>query len=549
MDDSLVAPAWVSLGDLPVNSVDVLVVGSGIAGMSAALACRGYGRVLVITKNDLSNSATRYAQGGIAAAMGLSDSPQRHLADTIEGGAGLCDPEAARILVEEGPARVRELIELGTRFDHEGSELALGIEGGHSRPRVIHAGGDATGAEVSRALIEAVRHSGVEVWENAFLADFLRDSGGRCAGALVLMRDRVRAVLAGAVILATGGFGQLYQCTTNPDVATGDGVAAALRAGARVADLEFVQFHPTALHVPVSPRPLISEAMRGEGAVLRDASGSRVMEGVHPREDLAPRSVVTRAMAERMAETGSEMVYLDATVIAPATLERRFPTILSYCRRVGIDPIRDWIPVSPAAHYASGGVRTDLWGASSLPGLFACGEVACTGVHGANRLASNSLLEGLVFAGRIAHSLGEHLAGPPTAGTVLRPAPHASPDGLEPKDVRLRVQEAMQEGAFILRCAAGLERAHRQIEAIGPCRPDADPVAALEADGLRLVGLALVTAAVAREESRGCHWREDFPSTREAFRKRIVVSLGPDGLSLSGEPITSIPVEQEGIAG
>ncbi|HXP14166.1 MAG TPA: L-aspartate oxidase, partial [Actinomycetes bacterium] len=421
----LAADRWRGLPDgLPAEAVDVLVVGSGVAGLSAALAVPPGRMVLLATKDRLGHSATRYAQGGIAAVLDPegsgeprggapvgwdSDSVAEHVADTLAAGAGLCDPVAVETLVAEGAQAIAGLGALGVRFDREGpaGELARTREGGHSRSRVVHAGGDATGAELERALTEAVRATpSVRSVEHAFLVDLLTGDG-RVTGALLWSGGRPRVVRSHAVVLASGGAGQLYADTTNPPLSTGDGVAAALRAGAVLADLEFVQFHPTALHIEGDPRPLISEAMRGEGAVLRDGDGTPVMAGVHPLGDLAPRDIVTRAVAARMAATGARHLWLDATSIPADHLERRFPTILARCRAAGIDPSRQPIPVSPAAHYLMGGALTDLDGRTSLPGLFAVGEAACTGVHGANRLASNSLLEGVVFAARIGRALDE----------------------------------------------------------------------------------------------------------------------------------------------
>src|SRR5438067_1988215 len=390
------------------RGVEVLVLGSGVAGLTAARTAAEAGlSVTVLTKGELAASATRYAQGGVAAALSPSDSPALHFSDTLSAGGGLCDPEAVRILVGEGPDRLRELMALGASFDRTGdggaaAPLALAREGGHSLARVVHAGGDATGHEVERALVAATRnHPGVTVCEG-WLALALHVEAGRAAGVLAVPPGSDLPVLVGArhVLLACGGAGQLYSVTTNPALSTGDGVAMALAAGAAVADVEFMQFHPTALHHPVMPRPLLSEALRGEGAVLRDEQGVAFMAAEHPLADLAPRDVVSRAIARRLVDRGLDHLWLDATSIDD--FPRRFPTIWAHCHDAGLDPTRDWLPVAPAAHYLCGGVVTDVDGAASLPGLWACGEVASTGIHGANRLASNSLLEGLVFGHRAA---------------------------------------------------------------------------------------------------------------------------------------------------
>ena len=411
------------------ETLDVLVLGSGVAGLSAAVrlaaplsptggsAGGGDGlRVGVLTKAELSQSATRWAQGGVAAVLGGDeDSTDLHLADTLAAGAGLCDADAVRVLVDEGPTRVHELIAMGAVFDRQpGGALALAREGGHSTARVVHAGGAATGAEVERALVDATRASAAAVLEEWFAVDLLVE-GGRCRGVLALSTDgRLVEVRATHTVLATGGAGQVFSVTTNPAEATGDGLAMALRAGVPVADVEFMQFHPTALHHPAMPRPLLSEALRGHGALLRDARGERFVD------ELAPRDVVSRAMAERMHDQGVDNLWLDATALD--SFDSRFPTISASLAAIGLDPATDWLPIAPAAHYLSGGVLTDLWGATALPGLWAAGEVACTGVHGANRLASNSLLEGMVFGARLAETI---LAGGdgPTADRGAGPAP------------------------------------------------------------------------------------------------------------------------------
>ena len=511
-------------------TADVVVVGSGVAGLTAALHATAAGDVLLVTKVLVDDGSTRWAQGGVAAALGPDDSPQDHLEDTLVAGVGLCDVEAVRVLCTEGPARLRELMALGAAFDRDPSgELSLTREGGHHRNRIVHAGGDATGAEVQRALVAAVKaHPRIRLVEHALVLDLLRTADGRAAGVTLHVlgegsRDGVGAVHARAVVLATGGMGQVFSSTTNPSVSTGDGVALALRAGAAVADLEFVQFHPTSLYLGpglAGQQPLVSEAMRGEGAVLVDASGRRVISvDDHPLADLAPRDVVAKAITRRMLELGVEHVFLDARHLGEELLLRRFPTIVARCREAGIDPVTEPIPVAPAAHYASGGVRTDLDGHTDVPGLYACGEVACTGVHGANRLASNSLLEGLVFAARIGADLERHLPpqGVPVAGlgtTVLLQ-----------ESVRADIGRTMTEGAGVLRSADSLAATAKALAVLGERTSDTPGPAAWEATDLHLVAAALVAAASRREETRGAHWREDFPEPDEQWRGHLVTTL------------------------
>ena len=502
------APGWTTYAD-------VVVIGSGIAGLTTALQARAAGTVLVVTKDNLSAGSTRWAQGGIAAALGPGDTPEQHLADTLVAGAGICDAEAVRVLVTEGPEAVRELIALGTVFDQtEAGELSLTREGGHHRDRIAHAGGDATGAEIQRALVAAVRAApDIEVVEHALALDLVPGADGGVAGVTLHVmgegqRDGVGAVLCRAVVLASGGLGQVFSATTNPAVSTGDGMALALRAGAVLRDLEFVQFHPTVMWLgagSTGQQPLISEAVRGEGAFLVDDDGVRFMTGQHELADLAPRDVVAKAIMRRMRETGAGHVWLDARHFGAAKWERRFPTILATCRAHGIDPVTDLIPVAPACHYASGGVATDLHGRTTVPGLFACGEVACSGVHGANRLASNSLLEGLVFSRRIAGVLREALPAREEA------APDPRVPGLVPADARSLLQDTMTERAGVLRSADGLAAGAAALGRLAAEPEDEPGVAAWETTNLLTVATALLESARLREETRGSHWREDYP--------------------------------------
>jgi len=538
------------------DRLDVLVIGSGVAGLSAAvrLAQLAEGRVGVLTKGVLEQATTRWAQGGVAAVLpGDEDSTDLHLADTLRAGAGLCDEAAVRVLVDEGPARVHELIALGAVFDRgPAGELARAREGGHSMPRILHAGGTATGAEVERALVDAVEASAAAVLEHWFALDLLVENG-RCTGVIALDPDGAsRRVEAANVLLACGGAGQLFAVTTNPAEVTGDGIAMAVRAGVPVADLEFVQFHPTALHHPAMPRPLVSEALRGHGALLRGPDGERFVE------ELAPRDVVSRAIAAELASTGAAHVWLDCTGLED--FAHRFPTIFESLTSVGLDPARDWLPVAPAAHYLSGGVLTDLDGATALPGLWAAGETACTGVHGANRLASNSLLEGMVFGARVVDAIvsgrspaepGDRtgvLAGHPTiplrqlegcrcVGAGRPPAPSLSPSlpvQRGPDSVasvaesRAALQAALTANAGVVRDAASLAHAEKIVHELSEGLPPVDSWTAADAELSNLLVLAgaLVEAASTREESRGAHTRSDFPASSAEYRVRLVHGRG-----------------------
>jgi len=549
------APGW-------TVAADVVVVGSGIAGLTVAVQVAREvpdAAVLLVTKTDLQAGSTRWAQGGIAAALDPSDGPDRHLADTLAAGGGLCDAAAVGSMVADGPAKVRALAALGARFDRgPGGGWALTREGGHLARRIAHAGGDATGAEIARALAAVVAAAAsITVVEQALALDLLTDAAGRAAGVVLHVlgegrQDGVGAALAPAVVLATGGLGQAYARTTNPEVSTGDGVAVALRAGAEISDLEFIQFHPTVLWTgpaATGQQPLVSEAVRGEGAVLVDGRGRPVMAGQHPLGDLAPRDVVTRAIIGRLRETGAEHVFLDARHVAG--FADRFPTVTASCRAIGVDPARDLVPVAPAAHYASGGVRTDLAGRSSVPGLYACGEVACTGVHGANRLASNSLLEGVVFAAAVARTVCADLTAVPagrrrTAERVGAPVDHpvgsrASGPLLVDGARRADVQQAMTDGAGVLRSAESLADAAVRLAKLAATGAGAMGPPAWEATNLLTVGWAVAAAASAREETRGCHWREDYPQPRREWRRHLVWRVDAGRLVVASVPENSHP--------
>lgn len=522
------------LDQLPSLEADFLIIGSGIAGLFAAYKARQFGSVLVVTKQRAEDSNTEMAQGGIAAAVDESDSPVLHLEDTLEAGAGLCDARAVEILVTEGPLRVMELVELGVRFDREGSTWALGQEGAHRRRRILHAS-DATGDEVARALIRECRSDRrIDLREGCCLVDFLRHPGsGRCLGALILDSQSGGFLICRApvVIVATGGAGQLYQNTTNPVVATGDGAAAAYRAGVELMDMEFVQFHPTALALEGAPRFLISEAMRGEGAILRNVRGERFMPRYHQMAELAPRDVVARAMVREMLKTQSDHVLLDISHLNAEHLQERFPNIWRTCMSYGLDPGKGYIPVAPATHYIMGGIRTGSDAETNMPGLYACGEVACSGVHGANRLASNSLLEGLVFGARAVAAgccyLQQLKERPPRLTGYLEGRQNwTNPVAnlYDWKDAAERVRAIMWNKAGIIRfgqdlaqAAVELNRIRQEIACLAPTRP------AVEAANLLSLGRLTVTAALLRTESRGGHFRGDYPSRDDAYWLRHIL--------------------------
>jgi L-aspartate oxidase len=527
------------------------VVGSGIAGLTAALECRELGKVMVVTKDVVAAGSTPWAQGGIASVQGAEDTVQQHIDDTLVAGAGLCIPEAVRVLVSEGPEEVAKLIARGAEFDRDAlGALELTREGGHLQDRIAHAGGDATGAEIERALVSVVKADPViEIVEHALVLDLLHadvGSGEQPAVAGITLhvlgqgtRGGVGAVYARAVILATGGIGQIYAVTTNPTVSTGDGVAAALRAGAELRDIEFIQFHPTVLYLGPGARgqlPLVSEAVRGEGGQLLNAKGERFMVGRHELAELAPRDVVAKEIMKQMAAEGSDHVFVDGRMLGEEVWRVRFPTILLNCRRAGINPVTDLIPVAPACHYFCGGVTTDLDGATNLPGLFACGEVASSGVHGANRLASNSLLEGLVFARRIAALLHDRL--PPRR----RPAVDQRDAWLIDASVVPAMQLAMSRYAGGLRDATGLDSCAADLRSLASIRSERPGLEAWEATNLMTVATAIVASARLREESRGAHWRDDFTGRRAEWQGHLIAAQSDAGLRHTFVPVGDLVV-------
>ncbi|GAA5159686.1 L-aspartate oxidase [Amycolatopsis dongchuanensis] len=529
---------------------DLVVLGSGVAGLTAALRAQELGlRVLVVTKAAVEDGNTRWAQGGVAVVLedqhDEGDSVERHVEDTLIAGAGLCEPDAVRAILHAGPRAVSWLRATGARFDPgDAGLLARTREGGHSAFRVIHAGGDATGAEVERTLVAEATGRRLPVLERHIAVDALLTPLGAVAGVTVLDPDGVPGVLrAPAVLLATGGLGQLYQATSNPEIATGDGLALALRAGAQAADLEFVQFHPTVLYTPGARGrcPLVTEAVRGEGAVLLDGAGKSVMQGVHPLGDLAPRDVVSAAITRRMIEAPGgvdDHVFLDATGVS--SFAERFPTVFAACRAIGVDPAHDLIPVTPAAHFACGGVVAGTDGRTGVPGLYAAGEVARTGLHGANRLASNSLLEGLVAgagtAEAVAADLAAGLLADPRQGVVRRPGP-------VPVAERDALQRVMSRYAAIGRDAEGLAVVGSVLDLSiedRPLRTHRD----VEDAALTLVAQALVAAAERRTESRGSHVRADFPHRDDGtWQRSQLIRLSP-----SGQPVLADPVAARGAA-
>lgn len=507
---------------------DFLIIGTGIAGLYSAIHANEYGKVMIVTKEKLEDSSTEYAQGGIAAVFDeAEDSTDLHLKDTLMAGAGLCNRAAVEVLVNEGPERVRELIAMGTNFDrYQDQRIALTREGAHSRRRILHAGGDATGEEIRRSLTKVVTNRlKIPVHEKTFILDAITHEG-RCYGVLAYCHfyKKFIAYLAPVTILATGGLGQIYSTTSNPDVTTGDGMAIAYRAGAELMDMEFVQFHPTTLYLPGQPGFLISEAVRGEGAVLRNARGEQFMPGYHPLADLAPRDVVARAIKSEMKKDGTSHVWLDITHQDPEFVKNRFPKIYKNCLKNGIDMTRDWIPVAPAAHYMMGGIQTDLMGATNVSGLYACGEVACNGVHGANRLASNSLLEGLVFGYRIIQKtveakkmFTEDLSKIP----LFTPEAKVAGAPMLTENHRKALQKVMTEKVGIVRDEESLTSALQQMESWEeylnyPCHSMEE----WETQNMLTIASVVVNSALTRKESRGAHYRSDYPATDPNYQGR-----------------------------
>jgi L-aspartate oxidase len=513
------------------NSYDYVIIGSGIAGLYAAILAREHGSVLVLTKGSIDDCNTRWAQGGIAAPIGPEDSPEKHLRDTIAAGAGLVDEEAARVLTSEAGDRIRDLVALGVPFDTLHGEIALAREGAHSVSRVLHAGGDSTGAHIELTLSSVARLEGITVLEYTIATEILVErTGGQPPG--------IRAVLAldtrtgkradyecRFLVLASGGAGQLYSVSTNPQVATGDGVALAYRAGAEITDMEFFQFHPTALRMPGVQPFLISEAVRGEGGVLRDVNGVAFMAEYHALAELAPRDVVARAIVDRMQRTASDHVLLDVTHLDAERVIGRFPQIYRFCLETGLDITQQPIPVSPAAHYTMGGVRTNTWGETTVRGLYACGECACTGVHGANRLASNSLLETVVFAKRVVRRTVEspQTAAAETPGAIDLSA--ASP-GEAPPLTREALQALMWRDVGIVRDGQSLSRAGATLASWQATLAAPQDRPSQEVADLLTCARLVSEAALRREESRGAHYRTDFPGAREEWRRHLVFRRG-----------------------
>jgi L-aspartate oxidase len=510
------------------SQIDFLVIGAGVAGLRAAVELADAGTVLVLAKREITESNTQWAQGGIAAALSDEDEISLHLQDTLHAGDGLCNPEAAKVLVEDAPERIDELIQWGTEFDRHGTKLTFGREGAHSRNRILHAHGDSTGREILRALYAKTKTlKNIAVREFEFSTDLIVEEGHVSGIYLINEKGEQQQMNASGVLLATGGMGQLYRNTTNPAVATGDGVAMAFRAGAEISDMEFIQFHPTALYLKNAPRFLLSEALRGEGAYLRNIEMHRFMPKYHPMGELAPRDVVARAILHELevSSVKDPVVYLDLTHLDADQMKKRFPRIYATCMQFNIDITTDLIPIRPAAHYAMGGVRTDLDGRCTLPWLYAAGEAAATGVHGANRLASNSLLEGLVFGARSGKAMRDELhSNKPARSARPRRAVSNSPVDTAIEEVIREVQDLMWRDVGIVRSGTGLKTAIEDLHRIAHRVGHPQTRRAHEAHNLHAIGMLVARSALAREESRGAHYRTDFPVHNDArFLKHSII--------------------------
>jgi len=522
--------------------VDFLIIGSGVAGLRAAIELAPHGNVAVVTKDRPAESSTEYAQGGIAVALSDEDEVGIHFEDTLRAGDGLCREKTVKILVEEGPERIRELISWGAEFDKEGTKLDFTMEAAHSRKRVLHAHGDSTGKELERVLLHKVRSlPAVRKYPFAFTEDLIIKDG-ECLGAFILVERKITALFAKATVLATGGAGQIFLRTTNPAVATGDGMAIALRAGAVLEDMEFIQFHPTVLFAPSAPQFLLSEAMRGEGAILRNLHKEPFMKSYHPDAELAPRDVVTRAILSQMVRTQSNHVYLDLTHLDAHFIKNRFPRIYATCLQYDLDITKEPIPVSPAAHYVMGGVKTGSDGATSIKGLYAAGEVACTGVHGANRLASNSLLEGLVFgarAGRAAAGYDRQISAdcPEAEGQIIKKGMNSESSfyrisNFELEEVRHSLRRLMWEKVGIIRCEESLDEARKKLEKWSFILDKTFRTRReLELKNMLEVSKIITESARRRKGSSGAHYRSDYPIKEEGWERHLIFKKDENGLT------------------
>ena len=523
------------------EKTDFLIIGSGVAGLSAAIEVAPYGEVLVVTKDKLAESSTEYAQGGIAVALSDEDEVGIHFEDTLKAGDGLCREDALRVLVEEGPEQIHKLISWGVEFDREGSKLDFTLEAAHSRKRILHAHGDSTGKELERVLLNKVRTlPSVKKYSFAFTGDLIvRD--GSCFGAYIVKGKEEIALSAKATILATGGAGQIFSKTTNPTVATGDGMTIAYRAGVMLEDMEFVQFHPTVLFAPSAPQFLLSEAIRGEGAILRNIQNEPFMKTYHPDGELASRDIVSRAIISQMVRTKSDHVYLDLTHLDAQYIKKRFPKVYATCLLYDIDITRELVPVTPGAHYFMGGVKTDVWGATNIEGLFAAGEVACTGVHGANRLASNSLLEGLVFGARAGEQAAIYgkkitkrtLSATRKLDTIIRasPKPAQKTSDFNVIEIRRELRRLMWERVGIIRCVESLSEAKQKLGMWSFLQNKKFITRReLELQNMLIVAALNTEAALLRKESVGAHYRSDYPKKGKAWKKHMLLYKGKKGI-------------------